>query len=81
MRVRIVKLRVGQISVQMPNTPANTPRSMKAHQISPSVLLTRLCIPAARDPRGSFRSFILYLLIALFGVYTFSVLSRLRVKC
>src|SRR5208282_2175611 len=62
MRVRIVKVGVGQISAKMPSTPANTPRSMKAHQISPSLALTRLCIPAARDPRGSFRSFIVYFL-------------------
>jgi hypothetical protein len=53
MRVRIVKVRVGQISAKMPSTPANTPRSMKAHQISPSLALTRLCIPAAKNPRGS----------------------------
>jgi hypothetical protein len=78
MRVRIVKLRVGQISAQMPNTPANTPRSMKAHQISPSLTLTRLCIPAARDPRGSFRSFIVNFLAALPGVYTFLLKDLIR---
>ena len=39
--------------------------------MSPSLALTRLYTPAARDPRGSFRSFIVNFLVGLAGVYTF----------
>jgi hypothetical protein len=34
--------------------PANTPRNMKAHQMSPSLLLTRFCAPAARELEALF---------------------------
>jgi hypothetical protein len=38
----------------------DTPRNMKAHQISPGLLLTRPCAPAARNRRRSSRLFIVY---------------------